>query len=1805
MSASRRTSFSLRSLASLAGGMAILASTAVATPPTVLLQDFEAGDGGAVAVNATNSPAGQASNSTVSRSVDSGSNVLTITDADGGTNGAVINVPNGIPGPGYYLFTAQVKVDNASSPINTYGMGVSVGGPSTTKISDVNAGYDMNLSGSGDAALGYQTLGAAVNVPSGGTFPQDVAIYFSTNVSGNDYNAPASDGSFANAHRSNGTAWAAGSSDSIRIDNIKRIGPGSFGEDRHLWISVGDGFTNLSALESMLVQAKANNFTSVDILARYRADALYVPNRTDATYPNPEPYSNKVGTLAASATNDPLQYAIDRGHELGLKVFISFSSFLVTPNATYPGTLPSDSIMYFYNNGAPRPMTLADNPEGLWADPGRADVRAYTKNIAMDIITNYDVDGIMFDRTRYPGVNYSYNPESLAELGVTGLPTPTSSSFRETRRQVITNFLGDCYDSITMKKPWMIVGTTPLANLDGMNDSYNFVMQSWPQWTARKTANRAVSFGCMDLIQPQFYRTASTAAPYTSPESNTRLMNKAQFGDLVANALDFGVMPGAYTNIAPLFYHPTTGDTANANANAQNITDSRSLSMNGFGLFAAKTSLADIGLIRAPGASSAGTDVLAAPAPKLDYLFKAGYDNTPPLAVTNFAAVPRTRGSVMLTWDAPAAASDGDTASNYLIYRSTSLPVKEYYANLVNKTPIDDGSTFFYAPVGEAGNYYYRIVSVDDYNNHGPAVEVGPIEVSGVTAPPAEVIVDNTSAAVTGAWVTGTSSADKYGINYYDRGVGTGLNKIEFSAALPATGNWTVSEWHPQGSNRATNARHIIVSDSGTDIKLVNQVTGGGKWNPVGTYHFTAGNEASVTIDDIFTGSVVMADAIKWTFSPTPVVVPSAPTGLSAQVTGSNQINLTWTDNATNETGYELVRTISGGTALVIDLPADTTSFSDTSLASDTEYHYVVRAYTIESQSPDSNLVTARTLPEIPADIIIDNSAASFTGTWATGTSAGKYGADYRSVSKGSGLRTAKFPFATERSGVYDVYEWHVAGSNRAGDAPHIIASLSGSTMVSVNQQINGAKWNKIGTYQFTGGTPYSVTLTDQFTIGTTEMADAIKVVYVSEPPVTPAAPSSLGATVISDTEISLEWADNAVNETGYEITRTKSGETPQIIASLPANAVSYADSGLTALTNYTYSVRAINAAGNSPSVEVTAETLSSTPADQIIDNADADLVGNWAVSTSSADKFGVSYDFKSKSANGAGKAIFNFTTRDTGMYDIYEWHPAGGNRPSDARHTISHKIGDSTVLVNQQINGGQWNKLGTWGFAAQTGYSVTIDDLFVNGTVVMADAIKVVYAGDLVAAPGAPTNLTATASGGSGIDLTWTDNSDSETGFTIFRNGVPVSTVGPDTTHYSDSGLLECTAYEYDVVAINDGGVSGESNHVTVTLDDTVPTITAPADVHVNTDAGVATASGVALGSPTTSDNCTGEVTTTNDAPAVFALGDTTVTWKAVDAHGNHAEATQKVTVVDAELPVVGTADAVSDIADPSDCQKAITLTPPTATDNVAVVSLTNDAPARFPTGATTVTWTATDAAGNQGHSSLVVTVAPNPAHAPAQVSATADSWDKITVTWADSSNETGYAVKIATDPAGPYTIKQNLAADVVSCQITDLLPNTCYYVVVEASNACGANASDLAHVSTPLFTTEVDPATASSNWLNTADTSAKGGSYLGRNRQSTDDPAVWNFSVPVAATYKVEVWIPNAVKLDTQAYYQIETPSGTVATTINQRKTTGTWVTLGTVELGAGDNSASVCMDNNSTNPVAADSIKLTQVAEPANCN
>jgi len=101
-----------------------------------------------------------------------------------------------------------------------------------------------------------------------------------------------------------------------------------------------------------------------------------------------------------------------------------------------------------------------------------------------------------------------------------------------------------------------------------------------------------------------------------------------------------------------------------------------------------------------------------------------------------------------------------------------------------------------------------------------------------------------------------------------------------------------------------------------------------------------------------------------------PGVPPSAPTGLNAVAVSSGLIDLSWTDNATDEYGFRIERSMDYGVSwnTVATVGKDIQAYSDTDVESDTTYWYQVSAYNGSGQSGYDGPVNATTYP---ASIVI------------------------------------------------------------------------------------------------------------------------------------------------------------------------------------------------------------------------------------------------------------------------------------------------------------------------------------------------------------------------------------------------------------------------------------------------------------------------------------------------------------------------------------------------------------------------------------------------------------------------------------------------------------------------------------------------------------------------------------------------------------------------------------------------------------------------------------------------------------------
>ncbi len=105
--------------------------------------------------------------------------------------------------------------------------------------------------------------------------------------------------------------------------------------------------------------------------------------------------------------------------------------------------------------------------------------------------------------------------------------------------------------------------------------------------------------------------------------------------------------------------------------------------------------------------------------------------------------------------------------------------------------------------------------------------------------------------------------------------------------------------------------------------------------------------------------SVTLISMVAGSGGPT---LPAAPTGLTATPISASQVNLAWSDNSTNETGFHIERSTNGTSfTQIATVGAGVKTYSNTGLARNTLYYYRVNAFNAAGNSAYSNTANART----------------------------------------------------------------------------------------------------------------------------------------------------------------------------------------------------------------------------------------------------------------------------------------------------------------------------------------------------------------------------------------------------------------------------------------------------------------------------------------------------------------------------------------------------------------------------------------------------------------------------------------------------------------------------------------------------------------------------------------------------------------------------------------------------------------------------------------------------------------------------
>jgi fibronectin type 3 domain-containing protein len=282
-----------------------------------------------------------------------------------------------------------------------------------------------------------------------------------------------------------------------------------------------------------------------------------------------------------------------------------------------------------------------------------------------------------------------------------------------------------------------------------------------------------------------------------------------------------------------------------------------------------------------------------------------------------------------------------------------------------------------------------------------------------------------------------------------------------------------------------------------------------------------------VAFDNVVADPMFIADA----------TAPSAPSNLHSTSATASSVSLAW-DPANDDVGVTGYRVYRGGTN-VGQVDGGTLAYTDTGLTDATQYTYTVTAIdAVGHESAASNSLQATTLD--------GTSPTSPTGLTAAGVA-------------GQNRINLSWTASTDNVGVtgYRIY--------RDGSATPL-DSVGGTTT----------------TYSDTAvapGTQYTYTVT-AIDAAANESPPSNSATATSSDTVAPLPPTTVTATTVSDTQINLAWsgASDNIGVTGYQIFRN-GGATP--IATVGASPTTYSNTGLLGGTAYSYTVKAVDAAGN------------------------------------------------------------------------------------------------------------------------------------------------------------------------------------------------------------------------------------------------------------------------------------------------------------------------------------------------------------------------------------------------------------------------------------------------------------------------------------------------------------------------------------------------------------------------------------------------------------------------------------------------
>lgn len=323
-------------------------------------------------------------------------------------------------------------------------------------------------------------------------------------------------------------------------------------EMRGVWISYNDlANFDTSKIDAILNKAVDMKLNTVFVHARAYSDAFYQSQLF--------PWSHLLtGVQGQAPSSDPLQYVIAAGHQRGLRVEAWVNPYRISTTSALSSSLSPDNPAAKWINDPGKVVQYQANGQNcLIYNPGSQEVRDLITAGIIEIINNYDVDGIHFD-------DYFY---------VTGMKEAYDTATKETE---VNKLVRQVYNAVKSKDTNLSFGISPAGNIANCNAGGADV-QTWLSQD-----------GYVDYVCPQIY--------WTNQYSNANY----QFNNCLNNWLALKTNRNVKLYVGLALYRVGTtsaSDPGWVNRNDNMITQVQALrnsgQCSGFILFSAPFLLAD------------------------------------------------------------------------------------------------------------------------------------------------------------------------------------------------------------------------------------------------------------------------------------------------------------------------------------------------------------------------------------------------------------------------------------------------------------------------------------------------------------------------------------------------------------------------------------------------------------------------------------------------------------------------------------------------------------------------------------------------------------------------------------------------------------------------------------------------------------------------------------------------------------------------------------------------------------------------------------------------------------------------------------------------------------------------------------------------------------------------------------------------------------------------------------------------------------------------------------------------------------